>query len=220
MKWRLPAEAWPASPGRKPCSASSAWRSLAASATRAGRHAHVLDDQRHARAGAAPPADPASPRARATASRSPRRRARSAAGRSAAGPSRIVSAARLGRRRARPGPRPGTRPAARPTRRQRLPALRRAGHVVRRRDQRRRDHQLGRRRPGVRRASAHGGGGGIEVLEHDQRETSCGGRAARSRTPPRPRTRACPRSRSPAGGRSPAACRRRGTRTAGSRSCS
>ena len=36
MKWRFPAEAWPGDPGRKPCSASSACRSLAASAIRAG----------------------------------------------------------------------------------------------------------------------------------------------------------------------------------------
>ena len=66
MKCRLPADAWPATPGRKPCLPSSAWMSLAASATRAGRHADVLDDQR--RAGRAQRADAgrACPRARAS----------------------------------------------------------------------------------------------------------------------------------------------------------
>ena len=42
----MPAEAWPATPGRKPCSPSSAWMSRADSAIRSGRHADVLDDQR------------------------------------------------------------------------------------------------------------------------------------------------------------------------------
>src|SRR6187551_3226799 len=36
MKWRFPAEAWPATPGRKPCSPSSACRSFAPSAIRSG----------------------------------------------------------------------------------------------------------------------------------------------------------------------------------------
>src|SRR5256714_1542164 len=36
MKCRFPAEAWPATPDRKPCSDRSAWKSLAASAMRSG----------------------------------------------------------------------------------------------------------------------------------------------------------------------------------------
>ena len=36
MKCRLPAEAWPATPGRKPCLPSSAWMSRAPSAMRSG----------------------------------------------------------------------------------------------------------------------------------------------------------------------------------------
>ena len=46
MKWRFPAEAWPATPGRKPCSPSSACRSVGRLGDPRGRHADVLDDQR------------------------------------------------------------------------------------------------------------------------------------------------------------------------------
>ena len=64
MKWRFPAEVWPATPVRKPCSPSSAWMSRGRLGDPRGRHADVLDDQRGSRAGAAGRSARAAPRAR------------------------------------------------------------------------------------------------------------------------------------------------------------
>ena len=142
MKCRLPAEAWPARPGRNPCLVSSAWRSLAPSAIRAeGTHTSSMIICTPGGRSAA--SRPASPPARATASRSlgvpgepgPR---------PAGAPARICSAAGSGA----PAPRglgPELDQQRGRGRRQLVPALRGAGHVVGGGDQRRGDHDLGRR---------------------------------------------------------------------------
>ena len=172
MKCRLPAEAWPARPGRKPCLPSSACRSLAASATRAGGtqtssmiivhpgRAHRGQQSLHALAHAPQHLDLLGVAGRTAARRPPRDRLATAGARRSR--PRLLQRLELLR-----GLGAELDQQRRRGRRELLPRLGRAGHVVGGRDQRRRDHQLGGGRA-RRDQLADGVGGGVEVLEADQ----------------------------------------------------
>ena len=150
----MPADACPATPGRKPWRAEQLLEVLGGLADPRRRHADVLDDHRHARpahrgeqplhalAHVPEHLDLARARGVKRGGSIGERAARiSSAARSGASSSRGVLGAELDEQRGRGG-------------RQLLPALGRPGHVPGGGDQRRGDHQLGRARAARRRARA------------------------------------------------------------------
>ena len=115
-KCRLPAEACPATPGRKPCLPSSSCRSRRALRDPRRGHADVLDDQRAAERAQAPD-EPEQALAHAPgASRSPRASRVNASGRISSWRGEDLHRGRARAHRARHRPRRRTRRSARPTR--------------------------------------------------------------------------------------------------------
>ena len=218
MKWRLPADAWPATPGRNPCSISSSRISTAASAIRAGgtQTSSTISAVPGGRSRPIRPCMPSRTRQNSSTVSGSRVNSTSRKGACVSSTSRggglarvearLVVGAELDEQRRR-------------LERQLLPVLRRPGDRVGGDHQRRRDHQLDR-----------GGAGGDELADRRRRRPRSTRSAPRRASSRRQRDGLEDRlgdegerslaSRRAGGGRSRPARRRRGRRRAGSRSCS
>ena len=206
MKCRLPADAWPATPGRKPCSPSSAWRSRPHSAIRAGgtQTSSMISDVPGRAQAADQPVHPL-----AHASRTPR--SRSASRVKSGGADQLVAGEDLARRRAASASSspsssaPNSTSSAADSGGSSASSSGVPGDVLGGGDQRRGDHQLDRASRRRRRASGTGAVAASMPSKWSQAIVVRGRQRHGLEDRLGDEARACPRSRRAGGGRSRAA---------------